>query len=430
MQYIVAYLVSNLIITYAIMKFMGVFFIKVKYSYVMTLLSYLFYFVVSSLVFLFINIPLLTVTINVICYFLIASNYESPIIKRFVAVFSTLVFFILAESISFLVFGIEHESVLIGIDTAIFDVLGTGVIALTLALTLQRFKVIKFQKAAPFFHWFVFIVIPILSVVNLLLVLIIENPSFSVATIFVAITFALNYFVAFLHDIIAKSHQEKLVSIVNSKEKEFYYSQCQIMQNSSESLKSFRHDIVVHLVALRELASENDDFKVISYLNKLLGQLERSELHCETGNLAFDSVVNYKFNSLNEKEIKIDMNLFIPPKLNIELIDLVVIISNLLDNAVEAISKLDEKWISFKANYRNGTLIIEIKNPYDGKIIIRDENKPIIASSKQSDDHGFGLKNIKNAVDKYNGELVISTDNNTFTVTILLFNNQKQDMEL
>ena len=42
-------------------------------------------------------------------------------------------------------------------------------------------------------------------------------------------------------------------------------------------------------------------------------------------------------------------------------------------------------------------------------------------STKQGNDHGYGIKNIRKSIDKYNGNFDIATENNVFSVSILLF---------
>jgi len=54
-------------------------------------------------------------------------------------------------------------------------------------------------------------------------------------------------------------------------------------------------------------------------------------------------------------------------------------------------------------------------------IRFKDENNDEIFSTKHCDIHGYGLKNIKKSVEKYKGDFNISTTDNVFSVSILLF---------
>ena len=76
---------------------------------------------------------------------------------------------------------------------------------------------------------------------------------------------------------------------------------------------------------------------------------------------------------------------------------------------------------SSKKHYDKETLLIKSENPYNGVIKYKDEEKSEICSLKQGDSHGYGLKNIRKAVEKYNGDFHISIEDNVFSVSIVLF---------
>ena len=93
---------------------------------------------------------------------------------------------------------------------------------------------------------------------------------------------------------------------------------------------------------------------------------------------------------------------------------------NLLDNAIEATSKLnDNKYIKLHIKYNKGTVFIAVKNSFDGKLnIVGNEYK----TTKDSDSlHGIGMKSIETTIKQYNGEMKVSHTNNEFLVKIILF---------
>ncbi len=148
--------------------------------------------------------------------------------------------------------------------------------------------------------------------------------------------------------------------------------------------------------------------------------LPPAKIYCDTGILSLDSIVNYKFTIAEKSGISVNSEIAIPYDLNLPSNDLIAIIGNLLDNAVEATSKAEEKYIKFHLEYFKGTIIIFVKNSFDGRLNISDNT---YKTTKQDDSamHGIGLKSIKSAIDNYNGEMVINHTDNEFSVKIILF---------
>ena len=101
--------------------------------------------------------------------------------------------------------------------------------------------------------------------------------------------------------------------------------------------------------------------------------------------------------------------------------DLCTIISNLLDNALEAVELLekDKRWITMIFRYDDLMVYCNVVNPYAGGLNIY-KNK--ILSKKNTKNHGYGLINVKHSVDIYNGSIDITTENGVFHVLIALVN--------
>ena len=100
-------------------------------------------------------------------------------------------------------------------------------------------------------------------------------------------------------------------------------------------------------------------------------------------------------------------------------IDIYSLFGNILDNAIEACEKLDEseRYIGLKVYKQNSFVIINVINPFSGKI--KKENGNIITTKNDKISHGYGLKSIKYVVDKYDGKIDINDRKNIFYLTIL-----------
>jgi signal transduction histidine kinase len=220
-------------------------------------------------------------------------------------------------------------------------------------------------------------------------------------------------FIALIYSIFAATD-----SIQKQADIQLYRVQCQIMQESVENIRSIRHDMKLHLTAVRDFTANNNSPEATDYLNSLLGDLEKNEIYSSTKNTAFDSIINFKLNSVKQENIKLDIRLSVPPALNIEPADIVTILGNLLDNALDAVSKVEEKIIKLDIEYSRESLFIQVENTFDG--VVKKDNAQII--TRKENGGGHGLKNIRKSVEKYNGHIDISHEGNIFSVGILLYN--------
>jgi len=110
----------------------------------------------------------------------------------------------------------------------------------------------------------------------------------------------------------------------------------------------------------------------------------------------------------------------VPERLNVTSLDMSVILGNLLDNAINAAAKaLDEKRIKAIVKYKRGRVIAQISNSYNGQLKYVGTELATTAEDRES--HGIGIKNVKAALSRYNGEIEIEHTESVFTVTLLMF---------
>lgn len=129
--------------------------------------------------------------------------------------------------------------------------------------------------------------------------------------------------------------------------------------------------------------------------------LTEKKLLCEKYGITLTAIINGKLLSFMDK------------------MDILVLFGNLLDNAIEAVEKLtDKKTISITLSEVQGMVSIQSNNYYEGSIHMVD--KTIMTSKKDKEYHGYGLKSIKEIVNRYNGRMLIKTDNQIFIVQIIL----------
>ncbi|MCL1788340.1 MAG: GHKL domain-containing protein [Defluviitaleaceae bacterium] len=228
------------------------------------------------------------------------------------------------------------------------------------------------------------------------------------------------FLIFFLTDTLTAKYEAKLKSERQAQEKEYYFAQCQLMQESIEAMKLYRHDVKLHLSTLRGYAVGNKPEEAAAYLDGLLGDITKGDAYSSTGHTAIDSIINHKLRYAAAQNIKLEVDIFSPPVINADVADLVVILGNLLDNALDAVAKVENKTISLALKFTKSNLFIKVDNTFDGEVKYVNN---IIATRKTDGDHGYGLKNIRKAVERYNGHLDIRPRDGVFSVSALLYLN-------
>ena len=99
--------------------------------------------------------------------------------------------------------------------------------------------------------------------------------------------------------------------------------------------------------------------------------------------------------------------------------DLCRILSNLLDNAIEACREIPNAEIHLTCMPVKDTLLMKTENPVSGSIPIQKNGLP--ASTKKEFGHGKGLASVKEIAQHYNGSLQVQTDSRFFRATVILF---------
>ena len=97
-----------------------------------------------------------------------------------------------------------------------------------------------------------------------------------------------------------------------------------------------------------------------------------------------------------------------------------VILGNAIDNAIEAAKETEERRVSVILQYTKGRLLIQISNPYSGELQLGTSGE-YLTKKAEKENHGYGLKSIKDVVEKSGGVMNIEAKEGRFILTILLY---------
>ena len=177
---------------------------------------------------------------------------------------------------------------------------------------------------------------------------------------------------------------------------------------------AFRHDYLNHLKCIRSLIQSGKNIEAEEYITELSNVEIISNPTFESGNHILDAIISDKIAEAEKLNIQI-----IPKGIfsdSVNPVDVCTIFSNLIDNSIEACSKLSEpSKITVDLKKQQGYQLISIRNPYSGTV-----NGNLITTKLDKEHHGFGISNVKNAVNHYDGEFISSQNDGVFSVDITL----------
>ena len=190
----------------------------------------------------------------------------------------------------------------------------------------------------------------------------------------------------------------------------------QNMRRSYEQQRKFLHDYKNQLTCIQGLLAEGKEEETAGYVAKLAGSLKKSADTVNANHTVVNVVLNQKYRYAEEKGIAMVLAVNDLSGLTMEDEDLVTLLVNLLDNAIEACEKQTSKYIEVDINEVKKMILIKIVNSYNGEKIDTS-----VTSKKEKTMHGIGIKNVKKIVAKYKGayDMECEDDEVVTTVTML-----------
>ena len=195
------------------------------------------------------------------------------------------------------------------------------------------------------------------------------------------------------------------------------------LKTAIEDARQARHDLRHYLNQLSALADEGDIDKIREYLTRAAGRIPSLDMNfCE--NRAADSVIGYYCALARRESIPFQTQIDLPEEIPVDEIDVCLVLSNLLENALEASLRTDpaRRRISVQAYMHSGRLmLIQVENAFDGEI--REKNGALQSSKRKGG--GIGVQSVRRIAEKTGGASTFTYQNATFTAKVMLHGGRK-----
>ena len=298
-----------------------------------------------------------------------------------------------------------------------------GMVALPVAqylvvLMIRNFRNLQKGREIPILYWAVTIVLPVFS---LYLDLMICQQNFYWLNMLgcTVILFVMNVLVFYLCDVQIENMRVRFEKEKLEQLNVYQNRQLKLMHQMDEELRIQRHDFQKHISMLAFMNSQGEKEKLTEYLNEMQeGELFQTKFE-RTDNFVIDSILSYKLQEADRLGIETKMDVKVPKDLNVSAYVLTGILTNLLDNAMEACEKVQDKKIKITIKYAKKMLIIRISNTYDGKEKFNSVTG-IKTSKKDKELHGYGIKSIRHMVESVDGDFEIHTKEEWFVADVVI----------
>jgi sensor histidine kinase YesM len=320
----------------------------------------------------------------------------------------------LAENIVSIIFSVNSD-----LQVCIYLIL-SKVILYFVSRFMLKYS-IKAQYKVPKAYWMFMIFVLAINQSYILLMNAVSSGVFS-KNLMIALQlaiFALNLLLYFLFEKIIENYEEKLKYSLINQQLYLQKQSLEEMEKANQTIKNFKHDIKNHIMCIELMLKDKDYNEINRYLSGLSQSMSTSYSFVKSGNKIVDAVLNSKLTYARARQIQMNIEANLSIEIGIEDFELCALLSNLVDNALEASEKVNEPEINIMIKIVKKYLVISITNRLSDNFVI---NPNFVTTKKDKENHGIGMSVIKSIVSHYEGNVSFSVENGLFNARVFLLN--------
>ncbi len=166
-----------------------------------------------------------------------------------------------------------------------------------------------------------------------------------------------------------------------------------------ESMRSIKHDMKNHLMVILSYLNDQDPEEAKKYISQILNKLNAVHSYIETGNSLMNHILNEKLSLARDKGIDIKAEVENLEFSKMESVDFSALLTNMLDNAIEACVAESEIRVAISRRREYETIVV--KNRIKSSVL---ETNPNLETTKEDKaEHGKGVAQIRQITEKYDG---------------------------
>jgi len=421
--YSIAVVVLNFFSGFVMYKFMHIFFGCLKVRRRFEVAAYILFALISSLQYLFLNTPILNMFVNLGMLFFLTFLYDAKMNVRLIALVFTISTCAVVEIlVGIVVSPVQVTGMYDHLQFADISVLAmSAIIQYAAALIIGTLKHIRTGMRIPTNFWVAVVILPAGSALTIILMTPLFEQYSVIVFVITGIALVTNFSALILYDRLNTVFQKQIDRIELEKLNQLQAAQMDMLQQALLKDRSFRHDLKNHLISLKFMIQKEGRTYENTYFEELIEKTIESDCVVFSGNIEIDGLLSFKQQVANSKGIAITVDAQIPSDLSANMFDIITIIGNLIDNAIEAACRIEQnRTIKLSMHFSAGLLTISTENPFVG-ILRKNAKNKYLSTKNNSENHGFGLQNVEAAVNRHKGIISISCSNSIFFVEISMY---------
>ena len=272
------------------------------------------------------------------------------------------------------------------------------------------------------------VIVPMLSdlAITLMMYAAIQEPSIQTIVLYaVGIVLILNIVVYFLFIRLGKAGKIKTEMALLALQNECLQENAKDIENMYDTVRALRHDLKNHLLCILSMAEERDVEGIEQYTRQLLQQQNTvNKLIMFSGSKVLDAIINSKSAAAERAGVRLSA-IITTPLAGISPEGITIILGNALDNAIRAAKDSQRKVVD---------IYIQPQGAYSSIVIANDIAHPVLSDNPALRTtkniryrHGFGIQNMRQAVERNQGLIRFYEQNDRFICDILLLNVQSRN---
>lgn len=278
---------------------------------------------------------------------------------------------------------------------------------------------------SKFWVLFAIVMFVFLSITTVFLQIYPDTEQNSASTVmYIALTslfFAMSVILIYFYTEISKSYQRDSKLFLLENNFNTLQEQIAVQQQNNEKVRKLRHDMKNHLANIRSLIDSGEIAAAVTLLDNTAENVNNAKAEMiDTGNSFVDAIILSKTAVCREKNIDFSCSVQPLENIKIDAVDLSSLLSNLLDNAVEAAAQTTEPFVRLTIIKYNAYYTICVENSYKGKEFLKENMGSLISTKSDKTLHGYGTQIISDIAQKYDGNYTWDAQENRFISTVIM----------
>jgi len=193
-----------------------------------------------------------------------------------------------------------------------------------------------------------------------------------------------------------------------------------------QNVRQLKHDMKNHLMVLTAYLNDGETELAKAYTSELLDKFSTMHSYVETGNVLMNHIVNEKLSYARAQGILVKAEIENLAFAKMNRMDFSSLLSNMLDNAIEAL--LREKIVAAKLPDKQQLVVLIVENRGYETICVKNQiaasvlakNPELLSSKAEKDQHGFGVAKIRSLAGQYEGMVDFYEEAGFFCVKVFI----------